>query len=461
MESLDIVSGLGEAIGTENVSYCDAKLQSYGVDRTTIWEVNPKAVVFPRSVKHLQDIILFANKHSLKVVPSGGRTGLCGGAVANNYELVISMDKMNAIKEINLDDRSITAEAGVTTQQIQVAAAENHLFYPVDFASSGSSQIGGNIATNAGGINVIRYGMTRNWVLGLKVVTGSGDILHLNKSLVKNNTGYDFRHLFIGSEGTLGIISEATLQLTEPPKPSTVCVFGVEKFEYLIELLRVCKSMLQINAFEFFCKNALARVLESHEHPRPFKSDSPFYALVEFENIGTETDIIFEVYSKCVDKQLITDGVISQSIDQARALWKLREDISETLWHFQPYKNDISVRISKMADFLSDFNQLTQKNYPDFELVWYGHIGDGNIHLNILKPKSLTTLQFKSFCDGVSMSLGELISKYEGSISAEHGVGLLKKDSLKFSRSEDEIKLMKSIKKIFDPNAILNPGKLI
>ncbi len=170
---------------------------------------------------------------------------------------------------------------------------------------------------------------------------------------------------------------------------------------------------------------------------------------------------MFEVYSKCVDKKLITDGVISQSIAQAKALWKLRENISETLWHFQPYKNDISVRISRMADFLSDVSQLIQKSYPDFEVIWYGHIGDGNIHLNILKPKNLSTLQFKSFCDGVSMSLGELISKYEGSISAEHGVGLLKKESLRFSRSEDEINLMKSIKRIFDPNAILNPGKLI
>ena len=458
---MDIVSRLAGVIGSENVSYCDSELQSYGVDRTTIWEGNPKAVLFPRSVKQLQDIILFANKYSLKVVPSGGRTGLCGGAVANNSELVVSMDKMNIIKEINLDDRSITAEAGVTTQQIQVAAAENHLFYPVDFASSGSSQIGGNIATNAGGINVIRYGMTRNWILGLRVVTGSGDILNLNKSLVKNNTGYDFRHLFIGSEGTLGIICEATLQLTEPPKPSTVCVFGVEKFAYLIEVLKICKSMLQVNAFEFFCNNALSRVVGAHQYQRPFDTQSPFYALVELENTEIETETVFEVYSKCVDEKLITDGVISQSIDQARALWRLREDISETLWHFQPYKNDISVRISKMADFLNDVSQLIQKSYPDFEIIWYGHIGDGNIHLNILKPKNLSTLQFKSFCDGVSMSLGELISKYEGSISAEHGVGLLKKESLRFSRSEDEINLMKSIKKIFDPNAILNPGKLI
>jgi FAD/FMN-containing dehydrogenase len=347
------------------------------------------------------------------------------------------------------------------TANLQEFATEQGLFYPVDFAAAGSSQIGGNIATNAGGIKVIRYGMTRDWVMGLKVVNGAGDILELNKGLVKNNTGYDFRHLFIGSEGTLGLICEATIELARPPADSTVLVLGVDSFPAILDVLRTFSAQMDLSAFEFFSQSALDKVTAQMGHAVPFATQTPFYALLEFESAAeAELDKAMALFEQTVEQGWVLDGVLSQSLSQAEALWKLREDISETLWHWQPYKNDISVLVSRMPDFLREVDELVDKSYPDFELVWYGHIGDGNLHLNILKPKALSNKDFVARCVPVSKEIGQLLAKYEGSVSAEHGVGLLKKDYLHYSRSPLELELMKQIKKVFDPNAILNPGKL-
>ncbi|MBT3645187.1 MAG: FAD-binding oxidoreductase, partial [Gammaproteobacteria bacterium] len=296
--------------------------------------------------------------------------------------------------------------------------------------------------------------------IGLKVVTGNGDILDLNQGLVKNNTGYDFRHLFIGSEGTLGLICEATLQLTRPQADTTVMVLGIETFAAIVEVLQVFKTKIELTAFEFFSQTALDKVIKHQGHPAPFATQAPYYALVEFETSPQVTSVALALFEQCAAQGWVLDGVVSQSLAQTRALWRLREDISETLWHWQPYKNDISVRVSKMPDFLAEVDQLVAARYPDFEIVWYGHIGDGNLHLNILKPQDLTQLEFFERCGAVSLEIGELLARYDGSISAEHGVGLLKKSLLPYSRSPVEIALMRSIKTTFDPKSILNPGKV-
>jgi FAD/FMN-containing dehydrogenase len=297
--------------------------------------------------------------------------------------------------------------------------------------------------------------------MGLKVVNGAGDILELNKGLVKNNTGYDFRHLFIGSEGTLGLICEATIELARPPADSTVLVLGVDSFPAILDVLRTFSAQMDLSAFEFFSQSALDKVTAQMGHAVPFATQAPFYALLEFESAAeSELDKAMALFEQTVEQGWVLDGVLSQSLSQAEALWKLREDISETLWHWQPYKNDISVLVSRMPDFLCEVDELVEQSYPDFELIWYGHIGDGNLHLNILKPQSLSNEDFVARCVPVSKEIGQLLAKYEGSVSAEHGVGLLKKDYLHYSRSPLELELMKQIKKVFDPNAILNPGKL-
>ena len=456
-----IIEQLIAIVGESRLLLGDDDLQRFGIDRTTLWNAAPSAVVLPGSTAEVQAIVRLANQCNLAIVPSGGRTGLSGGAVAKDGELVVALDRINQVIEFNPMDRSVAVGAGMITAKLQEFAEQQGLFYPVDFASSGSSQIGGNIATNAGGIKVIKYGMTRSWVAGLKVINGAGDILELNKGLAKNNTGYDLRHLFIGSEGTLGLICEATIQLARPPVEPCVMVLGVQDFAAIMDVLKCFSADLDLTAFEFFSQQALDKVTAHRGHAAPFETQTRFYALLEFEKTNDAVlDKAMALFEVCVDNGWVLDGVLSQSLTQAQNLWKLREDISETLWHWQPYKNDISVRISRMPDFIKEVDQLVARQYPDFEIVWYGHIGDGNLHLNILKPEALSVDQFHAKCVNVSSEIGQLLAKYEGSVSAEHGVGLLKKDYLHYSRSAVEMDLMRSIKRAFDPNHIMNPGKL-
>ena len=454
------IADVQSLIGSNRLLEESADLQRYGVDRTTVWQPAPSAIALPGSVEEVQQLVVLANQYDVAVVPSGGRTGLSGGAVAKNGELVIAMDRLNEVIEFNPIDRAVTVGAGMITANLQDFAEQQGLYYPVDFASAGSSQIGGNIATNAGGIKVIRYGMTREWVLGLKVVTGSGELLELNRGLLKNNTGYDMRHLFIGSEGTLGLICEATIKLARPPVDLAVLVLGVNDFPSIMTVLEKYTTALDLTAFEFFSEAALVRVTEHTGLARPFETQTPFYALLEFEQGGDQLDFAMALFEECLEAELVSDGVVSQSLSQAANLWKLREDISETLWHWKPYKNDISVKVSKMPDFILEVDALVADHYPTFEVVWYGHIGDGNLHLNILKPDDLAIEAFVEQCSTVSSEVSQLVERYQGSISAEHGVGLLKKPYLKHSKSEQEVNLMRAIRHSFDPNGILNPGKL-
>lgn len=434
-------------------------LNRYGVDWTRNFNVAPLAIAFPQSVADVVALVQVARSQKIALVPSGGRTGLSGGAVASQGEIVVSVERMNRILSFNAADRVVRCESGVITQSLQEYATQQGLFYPVDFASSGSSHIGGNIATNAGGIKVIRYGLTRDWVAGLKVVTGAGDVLELNHALVKNNTGYDFRHLFIGSEGTLGIIVEADIRLTRPPAHQSVLVVGVSEFRAVLDVLGAFRDRLDLSAFEFFSELALQKVMARHGHTRPFATPSGFYALIELDEALNEQAM--SIFESCVEKGWVVDGVMSQSQVQAKQLWRLREDISESLSHFTPYKNDISVRVPFIPAFLEQATALIHRAYPSFEVVWFGHIGDGNLHLNILKPANMAVPEFYQRCGKVSDELFDLIEAHHGSISAEHGVGLLKKPYLQHSRSASELALMRSIKRLFDPDNIMNPGKLI
>ena len=460
--SIDIIQELSAVLAPEQVAVDPALLETYGQDWTRFTPPAPTAIVFPRDTADVVAIVECARRCQFTLVPSGGRTGLSGGACAANGEVVVSMDKMNAISPVNLMDRTVTAGAGAITQNIQQAARDADLFYPVDFASSGSSQIGGNIATNAGGINVIRYGMTREWVAGLTVVTGKGEVLELNKGLMKNNTGLDFRHLFIGSEGILGFITEATLKLTAPPKDPTVLVLGLSDMSAIMAVLDRIQSTTPLLAYEFFSELAVSKVVDHAGVARAFETRTPFYALVEFERENDMTDAhVFDAVEQCMDEGWVIDAVMSQSVAQARALWRLREDISETISKWTPYKNDISSTVSKVPELLAAVDDVVHKNYPDWEVVWYGHIGDGNLHLNILKPENLQIEEFKERCNEVSTDIFDAIKTLGGSVSAEHGVGTLKAPYLGYSKSDSEIDAMRAIKAIFDPDGILNPGKVL
>ncbi|WP_298635860.1 FAD-binding oxidoreductase [uncultured Umboniibacter sp.] len=459
--SLPQIEALRQILGDTNVLLDEADLQHFGGDWCRQYSPKPSAIALPTTTEQVQAIVRWANAEQVALVPSGGRTGLSGGATALNGELVLSLEKMNKLIATDVASSTVTVESGMVTAQLQQHAEELGLFYPVDFASSGSSQIGGNIATNAGGIKVIRYGMTRDWVAGLKVVTGSGELLELNKGLLKNNTGYDLRHLFVGSEGTLGIITEATIRLTAPPKPATVLVLAVNEMTDLMSVLASFQQQTSVNAFEFFSHNALEANLAHSGEAQPLAEAAPYYALVEVET-ATEAEIeaTLACFEHCLIEGWVLDGVMSQSEQQASSLWRLREGISESIAPRMPYKNDLSVSVSKVPAFLAKVDSIVAEHYPDFEVCWFGHIGDGNLHLNILKPEELLIEDFMEQCKAVSALIFDEIAAMGGSVSAEHGVGLLKKHALSYSRSDEEVRLMKQMRQVFDPAGILNPGKL-
>jgi len=302
-----------------------ADAEHYGRDWTRRWTPAPLAVALPASVDEVAAIVRWAVEEGVAVVPSGGRTGLSGGAVAANGELVLSLERMNRVLDFDRVDRTLTVQAGIALEAVHNAAREHGLVYPVDFAARGSCSIGGNIATNAGGIRVIRYGNTREWIAGLKVVTGTGDVLELNRALIKNSSGYDLRQLMIGSEGTLGIVVEATLRLTDPPPPTNVMLLALPSFETLMQVFAAFRERLTLEAFEFFTDRALHHVL-AHGAQKPFDDVYPYYVVTEFA-VGDEAReaAAMAAFEYCLEHGLVSDGVISQSDAQAAQLWRLRE----------------------------------------------------------------------------------------------------------------------------------------
>lgn len=449
---------LKKILSSDQISEDPKDLLKYGNDWLKQWNGQASLVLFPKSSSELVHIVHWAKTHKHKLIPSGGRTGLSGGATAIQQEVVVSFDKMNQILDFNPYERTVHVEAGCITQDLQDFAKKQQLYFPISFASQGSSQIGGNIATNVGGVHVLRYGSMRQRVLGLEVVTGKGQILKLGRGLVKSALAYNLKDLFIGSEGTLGFITKATLSLISPPENPQVFLMALKKSEDMMTLFKEFKGKIQPLAFEFWTDEALSYVLSHGDIKFPLSQRGLFYVLMEIE--GKDCEQSLSIFEQAFEKGTVIDGTLSQNQTQANELWRFRENISEAISSHQPYKNDISIRISKMTNFLKELDVLLKKHYPKFKQVIFGHLGDGNLHINILKPDQYTKEDFIKQCEEVNDVLFQLVCKYEGSISAEHGVGLLKKPYLHYSCSKEELVIMKNLKKIFDPDDILNPGKI-
>ena len=432
-------------------------LEFYGRDWVRLYPANPSLVVFPKKTEEVVQLVQWARKHKIALVPSGGRTGLSGAAVASKKEVIVSFEKMNQLIEWNEAEETLTVEAGCITKDIQKWADEKGFFFPVSFAAEGSSQIGGNTATNAGGVHVIQYGSIRKWIRGLEVVTGKGDVLKLGRHLIKDSTGYNFLHLFIGSEGTLGFITKITLAVTSKPSSLNVFLLGLSQLSDLIEVYSRFKKNIPLHAFEMMTDLALDYVQKTGKK-LPLSKKSPYYILMEIEESYQEKAL--SIFEKLMEEGKIEDGTLSQSTEQAQEIWALRENISESIAPYKPYKNDIAVRISKLPEFLTRTDSLLKKEYPEYKVVWFGHIGDGNLHINILKPENLEENKFVKNCERVNQLLFSKIQEFGGTISAEHGVGLLKKPYLHYTRSTEEINYMREIKKIFDPDGIMNPDKI-
>lgn len=440
-------------------------LKHYGRDWTKVYAAAPCAVAFPRTTEEVSKTLRICNEEGLVVVPSGGRTGLAGGAVAAQGELVLSLEKMNRIGPVDIAARTVRVQAGAVTEAVHHHCAKDGLTWPIDFAAKGSSHIGGNIATNAGGVKVIRYGLTRQWVLALQVVLASGEVLELNGDLEKNNTGYDLRQLFIGSEGTLGIITEATLKLTAVQGEADVLFFAVRDLESVLRLYRSARqSGLLLNAFEFLTRNCLECVTAHRGLRAPFAAEtlvaSGCYVLLEIDR-ASAGERLETWLGEALALDGIQDGTLAQNPREAKDLWSLREGISESLSARSiPHKNDLSLPLRALEPFCVELESWISTAYPGWEIYNFGHIGDGNLHLNILKPQALDLKEFLAKTTEVDKRVFELVKKHHGSVSAEHGIGLLKKKALPYSRSAVELALFHSIKSVLDPKGTLNRGKI-
>ncbi len=456
-------------LGRERCSTTPEDLTYYGSDRCRGgWPVNPSAVVFPRDIAEVQAVVRACVRHNVAIVPSGGRTGLAGAATATAGEVVLSLEKMVQILEVDVAARTMRCQPGVTLQAVQTAAADHGLLYPVDYAAKGSAHIGGSLATNAGGVKVLRYGLTRDWVLGMKVVLASGVCLDLGGALVKNNTGYDLRHLFIGSEGTLGVIVEVTLRLCSPPADTIVSLCGVPDDAAVLALFaRLRASSLILSAFECFDDGCLRHVLAHRGGTSPIANASPRYVLVEVEvpspgEAAREacTNQLSEILDAAVIAEEVEDALVSATPAQARALWALREDISESLHRHTPHKADIALPVARVHEFLASWRPAVAAGLPGVEALCFGHIGDGNLHLNLLRPADDALPEFLTRVHAFDDTTYGLVQACGGSISAEHGVGLLKRDHLHYSRTPEELALFRGIKAVLDPAGLLNPGKI-
>lgn len=453
-------TAIAAALPNDRLSRESEDLVTYGGDWTKVHARRPSAVAFPRSTDEVSTLLRVCQELDVSVVPSGGRTGLAGGAVAAEGELVLSLEKMNRIHQVDVAAQTLRVEAGAVTQAVHDACRPHGLTWPIDLAAKGSSQIGGNIATNAGGVRVIRYGSTRHWVLGLVAVTMGGGVLRLNGALEKNNTGLDLRQLLVGSEGVLAVVTEAVLKLTRRPPPTDVMLFAARD---LPAVLRLCEAARQapfdIMALEFFTDACLLEVEARGRGRSPFAARAPVYALLEVA--PRSPDDVEPWLARVLEAGIVTDGVRASSLQQARALWALRENITESLSHRGlVHKNDVAVPVSELPRFAEALTSLLASRYGHLEVFLFGHIGDGNLHVNLTKPESLEREEFFAQIHEVDVAMAELLRAHGGSVSAEHGIGLIKKPLLCYTRSDDEIAIFRAIKRAFDPKGLLNPGKV-
>jgi len=459
-----LLSTISSQFPGDFLTQAPSELETYGKDWTKVFPPKPSAIVFPRTTEEVSRLLKLCHDHGVAVVPSGGRTGLAAGAVAARGEVVISLSRMNKMFPVDTLAHTVRVQAGSVTEAVHQHCEQQGLTWPVDFSSKGSSHVGGNISTNAGGVKVIHYGMTREWVLGLQVVLMDGTILELNGGLEKNNTGIDLRQLFIGSEGTLGIVTEATLKLVRMPKDLDVFFFALEDTSAVFRLFQEARrGPFTLMAFETLEDNCLA-IVEKHLHGKsPFTERSGAYALMEVERPASENgrEILDDWLAGLFEKGLVKDGTLAQSPKEAREIWKLREGIGEALFTAGlVHKNDIALPVGELEMFIGEMNAMFKCVQPDMEVFLFGHIGDGNLHVNTMKPMEMDKALFLSRCKVADQELFTLVQRHRGSVSAEHGIGLLKKPYLVFSRSSREIEIFRQMKKVFDPKGLLNPGKV-
>lgn len=437
-------------------------LDAYPLDRTGLTTSVASLVLLPKTVDDVSAILKRCYEQEINVIPAGGRTGLSGATVSLNDEVIISLEKMNKIIDVDTIGATISVESGAILEDVQNEAEKQGMYFPLDFAAKGSCMIGGCLSTNAGGVKVIKYGMTRQFVLGLEVVLADGRILDLNKALVKDNSGYDLKQFFIGAEGTLGIITKATFQCSSIPKDKELVLLSVNSFSLIPEIFQKMKaSSLDCLAFEFITDIGMKAVLNAMPQIKmPFEDHNEYFVLIEMNEANR--DKIQNFIEKLADEELIDDAVFAENSTMFNDFWTIREAVSDSLYLLgKVHANDVSVPIKALTNFVSDLDRLIKDDYQDFTLGLFGHIGDGNFHIYIIDEANKAASEFNALLSSLDKAMFQLVQKYNGSISAEHGIGLYKKDALPFQKSDAELLYAKKIKALFDGKGILNPGKVV
>lgn len=465
---MSLINDLISIVGADHVLEGE-EAAPYLTDWRNRYTGRAQAVVRPANTQEVAEVVKLCARYEVPMVTQGGNTGLCGGATPSNKgdAVLILTTRLNHILNIDTVNDTITVQAGCILQQIQEAAEKQDRLFPLSLAAEGSCTIGGNLATNAGGTQVLRYGNARDLALGLEVVTPEGDILNGLKGLRKDNTGYDLRNLYIGSEGTLGIITAATLKLYPLPAAECTALVAFESLEDALYMLNYSRKGFasKLEGFELMSDYCLKIVNDCFpEQSLPLSLDYPWYALIHItDSEGEEQarETFHRVLESAFEDDIIQDAVLAESLQQAHDLWHLRESIplAEALVG-QGIKNDISVPISRIAPFVDDTNTALQSWYPGVRHIIFGHLGDGNLHYNIGAPIGEEE-GFLSKQDEAFKIVFDNVVDYDGSISAEHGVGQLKKDMLPDYKDETEIAVMRKIKRALDPLGLMNPGKVV
>ena len=460
----DALNRLAAVVGEAHAIRNAAEMDGYMREWRQIWTGRSPLVLRPGSTEEVSRILTIANETRTAIVPQGGNTGLCGGQIPTDAgnEVVLSLDRMTRILDVDPADNTITVEAGAVLKSVQDAADAVDRLFPLSLASEGSCRIGGNLSTNAGGLNVIAYGNTRDLCLGLEVVLADGRIWNGLKRLRKDNTGYDLRDLFIGAEGTLGIITAAVMKLVPRPKSRETAFIAVPSPQAAVDLLSLAQDMSgnRVVGFELIAEIALQFSIRHAGVRHPLAEASPWYVLAELSD--PVPGAMMAIFEAAMARGLVTDAALAQSDAQRHDFWTARELISESQ---KPeggsIKHDVAVPVSKVPQFLVEADAAVSRLVPGARFVSFGHLGDGNIHYNISQPVGMDKARFLEMWNEMNDVVFEVVGRFNGSISAEHGIGRLKAHRMPDIKSPVELDMMRGLKRMLDPNSILNPGRVL
>jgi FAD/FMN-containing dehydrogenase len=463
----DLLARFAAIVGEKYAITDPATQEPYLVEMRDIYHGRTPMVLRPGSVAEVAAILQLANDTGTAIVPQGGNTGLVGGQLPFHGEVLLSLTRLDKIREVDATSNTITAEAGVSLGRVREAAANVDRLYPLLLPSEGTCTVGGNLSTNAGGTTAVSWGVARQQALGLEVVLADGRVLNNLNKLKKDNTGYDLKNLFIGAEGTLGVITAATLRMIPRPRSVETAFVGVASPEAALKLLGIAseRSGGDVTSFELMVRLGIDAVLKHDGGARdPLNETHPWYVLVELssqQRTGLR-DTMEAILAEGVERGLVADAAIAESLDQAKAFWRIREMFGEVQRQVGgSIKHDISVPVAHVPAFIREANEAVTKLIPGARPLPFGHLGDGNIHYNVAQPVDADKAAFLERWHDVNKVVFDVVVKYQGSISAEHGIGIMKRDLLPSIKDPVAMDLMRALKRTLDPKGILNPGKVL